>query len=775
MEFEVYKLSDTLYQFNEAADFDGSGNARPYVDAYLLIGDERAAIVDTLQNARGLYGKVRELTELPVDVLITHGHWDHVGVATEEFAEAGCKVYMSMKDYAGLAEMSDFVKKEWFTDVKDGDVMDLGGRKLEVIGCGGHTPGSVVYLDRENQLMFSGDSIGSGNFWLQLPNCLAMNLFQMNVAHLYDEVKGLERLLIYPGHRNQSPVQLTGQYVKDTYIIATRVVNGTLEGEDRVMDFLGRHMEYKSAAHGQMLEFCYDPANLNFQRPDPAVEAVKDQFRQDCIREGSRVMDYMIFTPEVQEGERYPLVLYLHGAGERGNEPRVALANSGAYTFAGEDWQKKHPCYVVAPQVAENEWWTDEGYISLLVKCILVMPQEKGLAVDMDRIYITGLSMGGMGTWAAIGKCPGLFAAAMPICGAGDPFGIRAAKDVPVWAFHAADDPVVPAHEYCHAPFEAMAGTARLVESLRGAGNTKVRYTEYPAGWMEEQGMHPHASWVPAYGDEEAKEWLFAQKKSDRYEIHWVMPGFYWIEDDNNDSIYVIEGGDRALVVDTGLAKNDFIGMVKSLTRLPFDLAVTHNHGDHMYHLDKFERYYMSEKDYGMFGEPFMKQMLGDRDFSKSTMIPVKDGDIIDLGGGYEVEVFELNGHTPGSVVYLDKKRKIALTGDALGVWMQVPCATCLSEYQAQLEHFLERMSAPEYEGVCMMGGHRKQEGGYFPFGEQYVPNDLQKVRDMITLCKKLLAEEIEFAPFTMRTFGRKAYTAQYGQASMVFDEDKLK
>ena len=94
-------------------------------------------------------------------------------------------------------------------------------------------------------------------------------------------------------------------------------------------------------------------------------------------------------------------------------------------------------------------------------------------------------------------------------------------------------------------------------------------------------------------------------------------------EDATGASIYIIEGADRALVVDTGMADNDFIGMVKSLTRLPFDLAVTHCHGDHMYHLDKFDRYYMNEKDLPLLDAPFMKGMLGDRTFNAELM-PVK-------------------------------------------------------------------------------------------------------------------------------------------------------
>ena len=106
---------------------------------------------------------------------------------------------------------------------------------------------------------------------------------------------------------------------------------------------------------------------------------------------------------------------------------------------------------------------------------------------------------------------------------------------------------------------------------------------------------------------------------------------------------------------------------------------------------------------------------------------------------------------------------------------MQVPGATDLSTYRAQLVHFLERMSAPEYEGVVMMNGHRKQEGCSFPYGDQYVPNDLQKVRDMITLVDRLLNGDVAYTPFGMRAFDQPAFTASYGQATIVFTEDRLK
>lgn len=259
---KIDKIAEGLYQLNESADQAGTGKPQPYVDAYLLIGSGRAALIDSLQNVTGLYDEVRKLTDLPVDVLITHGHGDHVGVSVPEFVEAGCKIYMSLKDYEGLVQMSDFVKKEWFTDLQDGDCFDLGGFVLETVACGGHTPGSVAFLEREKQWLFSGDTIGSGNFWMQLPGSLPMNVFQANVKRLYEAVRELEELLVYPGHRNQSPVQLNLQYVKDTCTIADRLLDGTLEGEDRVLDFAGRHMEYKCVGYGLMRELCYDPAKL---------------------------------------------------------------------------------------------------------------------------------------------------------------------------------------------------------------------------------------------------------------------------------------------------------------------------------------------------------------------------------------------------------------------------------------------------------------------------------------------------------------------------------
>ena len=262
MGIDVTKISDRIIEFTEGADFAGTGKKYPYVDAYLVIGDKRAAMIDCLQSETGLLAEAKKYTDLPIDLLITHGHGDHAGAALTEFVDAGCDVYMAGIDYDILTGMNPGAKKEWFKDLKGGMKFDLGGFVFETLECGGHTPGSVVFVEREKQLLFSGDTIGSGSFWMQLPTSLPVGEFLKNVEKLYEELKDYKDLLIYPGHRNQSPVQLTGQYVKDTYEIAKGVVDGTIVGTDKVLDMPGRHMEYKTVARGQMLDFCYDEKKI---------------------------------------------------------------------------------------------------------------------------------------------------------------------------------------------------------------------------------------------------------------------------------------------------------------------------------------------------------------------------------------------------------------------------------------------------------------------------------------------------------------------------------
>ncbi|MGN0479751.1 MAG: hypothetical protein ACI4GO_09990, partial [Hominenteromicrobium sp.] len=208
------------------------------------------------------------------------------------------------------------------------------------------------------------------------------------------------------------------------------------------------------------------------------------------IKKSGQYLNAALYVPEIKPQEKYPLVLFLHGAGERGDDIRKVLDfTPGADVFTSESWQKEHPCFVLMPQCPENQSWVP--FLDLLADALSSLPRE--YPIDVCRLYVTGVSMGGAGTWALLAKCPHMIAAAMPVCGYADPFAVRAAKHVPVWAFHAADDPVVPVTGPYHSPHGARGvGTRMVVSSLRSAGNRDVHYTEYPAGYMEKEWKtHP--------------------------------------------------------------------------------------------------------------------------------------------------------------------------------------------------------------------------------------------------------------------------------------------
>jgi len=144
----------------------------------------------------------------------------------------------------------------------------------------------------------------------------------------------------------------------------------------------------------------------------------------------------------------------------------------------------------VSPQCPANQWWTDH----LEALTALLDQTARKYRVDRDRVYVTGLSMGGYGTWALLARHPERFAAALPICGGGNRAGLARAMDLPIWAFHGEADPVVPLDE-----------TTRLVDAMKTRGARNVKLTTYP-------GVQ-HDSWTQTYDDPAVWEWLFAQKR----------------------------------------------------------------------------------------------------------------------------------------------------------------------------------------------------------------------------------------------------------------------
>jgi predicted peptidase len=231
----------------------------------------------------------------------------------------------------------------------------------------------------------------------------------------------------------------------------------------------------------------------------------RDRFEPRTFEHGEYKLNYRLLRPRTQEpGQKYPLVIFLHGAGERGDDNRKQLVH-GMNDFASDQLVAKHPAFVIAPQCPEGEVWggltrlakkpTPEGELApaLMATLAAVDALRKELPIDDQRIYITGLSMGGYGTWTALAKRPELFAGAAPICGGGDPAAAGKMKDIPIWAFHGADDKTVPVER-----------SREMIEALKAAG-ASPKYTEYP-------GV-AHNSWSQTYSNPEFYEWLFAQRK----------------------------------------------------------------------------------------------------------------------------------------------------------------------------------------------------------------------------------------------------------------------
>lgn len=226
---------------------------------------------------------------------------------------------------------------------------------------------------------------------------------------------------------------------------------------------------------------------------------------------GRDVYRYQVYVPENwNKKQKWPVILFLHGAGERGDDG-LMQTDIGIGT-AIRKYRDRFPAIIVMPQCRKDVWWMDAKMDEMALKALDQSVKE--FNGDTQRLYLTGLSMGGYGTWAMARNHPGRFAAYVPICGGvviperlrkampsmnlpdeGVDLYAMTAKSIgttPVWIFHGDADPVVP-----------VEGSRKMNEALKAAGGN-VKYTEYP-------GVK-HDSWVKAYAEPELMKWMLAQK-----------------------------------------------------------------------------------------------------------------------------------------------------------------------------------------------------------------------------------------------------------------------
>jgi predicted peptidase len=199
-------------------------------------------------------------------------------------------------------------------------------------------------------------------------------------------------------------------------------------------------------------------------------------------------VDYWIYMPQdYDKQEKVPLLLFLHGAGERGNDlNKVKVHGPPKLIEAG----KNFPFIVVSPQCPEGRWWATHELVALIDHL------ESTYKIDPDRIYVTGLSMGGFGTWALAERIPNRLAAIAPICGGGNTVTARSFAKLPTWVFHGAKDTVVPSSL-----------SQDMVDAMKKHGG-EPKLTIYPEA--------AHDSWTETYNNPEFYEWLLSQKRSSK-------------------------------------------------------------------------------------------------------------------------------------------------------------------------------------------------------------------------------------------------------------------
>jgi predicted peptidase len=250
-----------------------------------------------------------------------------------------------------------------------------------------------------------------------------------------------------------------------------------------------------------MLYWWLDDSRPEQRRPEPDAEVLA-AYEEHVIRVGDVSLRYRLLPPaKVVEGRRYPLVVYLHGAGEVGSDNRRQL-NDLPSLMVNSKYRERFDCFVLAPQCPDGANWMSSVVAPADRASNSVIPAMRAIeavmaeqAIDPQRVYLTGFSMGGFGTWDLAAQRPEWFAAIVPVCGGGDPGTASKLVGLPVRAVHGGQDQVIP-------PVESQ----RMVDAVTAAGG-QARLEILPDAGHETR-------WVYAL-DSGVLDWMFRQRRSD--------------------------------------------------------------------------------------------------------------------------------------------------------------------------------------------------------------------------------------------------------------------
>lgn len=266
------------------------------------------------------------------------------------------------------------------------------------------------------------------------------------------------------------------------------------------------------------------------------------------------------------------------------------------------------------------------------------------------------------------------------------------------------------------------------------------------------------------------------------YKTEQLTTDVYAIDDVKKDSMYLVTGEKRSLLIDTCMMESSILPMLKNITEKDIALALTHAHLDHMYHADEFDEVYISQKEkvswkkglkyIVLISGVFMKMSM--KRFKVDKYYGLEHKGKIDLGDR-EIIMMNAPGHTPGSCLYIDEKNRCIFTGDAIGsgdgAWMWLPYSLNLSEYIKSLTLLLQDIEP--YKDYTFLGGHRSQ-GIKNPDQPNAVKLTYKTIEDMIKLCKMILSGEINHEE-EEKQFFNTIYKYRYNSASIWLKKNKIK
>lgn len=263
------------------------------------------------------------------------------------------------------------------------------------------------------------------------------------------------------------------------------------------------------------------------------------------------------------------------------------------------------------------------------------------------------------------------------------------------------------------------------------------------------------------------------------YKAEMINEQTWKIIDCYGEAMYLLSGKDHAILIDSGMEKNDLSVFVSSLTSLPVFLVLTHGHIDHIGRSGDFDQVYMDMKDRETYVSHmkmnvghFNSEGLNFKEIEKLSMMPA----FFDLGDR-SIEVLSLPGHTPGSVIFVDKQKKMIFTGDAIGsgcgCWMQLEESLSIQAYCQNLHSIIEELKEQGVDDNWQFfGGHDHQE--YESKVSKYNRLDFELLKDMEQLCIRLLHHEIVFHDTNALRMTHQPYYVSFRKAEMIVTKEQI-